>query len=141
MISPRTDLNPLSERPPIHIRRWQWVLAPIIGPLIRRRLKARYDARMGRVESLIASVRECKTRESLESLLGPPRYAMDGYLYSTVSADGSIITHADTVEVYEKDGCAIELWFKDGKMSSMIGTAACPTSWDIVTGAINGNAT
>jgi len=139
MITPRADLMPRSERPPLDISRWQWALAAIIRPLIKHRLKARYDARMKRVGLLMASVRDCRTRESLESLLGPPRYAMDGDLYSSASADGSSVMHPDTVEVYEKDGCAIELWFKNGEVSSMIGMPY-PTSWEIVTGAINRHA-
>jgi hypothetical protein len=93
MITPRPDLTPRSERPPLDIGRWQWALAPIIGPLIKHRLKARYDARMKRVEALMASIRDCKSRESLESLLGPPRYAMEGHQYFGPSADGSFVMH------------------------------------------------
>ena len=138
MITPRPDLTLRSERPPFDIRRWQWTLAAIIRPFIKHRLKRRYDARMERVVSLIASVRNCNTRESLESLLGPPRYAMDGRLYSVASADVSNVIHPDSVEVYKKDGCAIELWFKDGEVASMIGCPS-PTSWEIVAGVLIGN--
>ncbi len=135
MITPRPDLHLRSERPRPDIPRWQWALAPIIGPLVRRRLEARFDARWERVEPLMASIRDCKTRESLESLLGPPRYGMDGHPYSTTSADGSDVTHPDTVEVYEKDGCLIELWFKDGRIWCVT-AAPSPTGWEMVTGAL-----
>jgi hypothetical protein len=83
----------------------------------------------------MSSLHECTTRESLEALLGPPRYAMEGHLYSSDATDESRAAHPDVVEVYEKDGCLIELWFKDGKVSAMTGKA-CLTSWEIVTGAI-----
>lgn len=135
MITPRPHLTPRKDRPPIVTYRWQWVVARIVTPFIKHRFKARYDARWQRVSSLMASIGECKTRESLESLLGPPRYALDGQSNSTLSADGSSVTHPDIVEVYEKDGCLIDLRFESGRIESIIGVPA-PTIWEILTGAI-----
>lgn len=138
MITPRPEFSPRTVRPPINTSRWQWGVAAIIGPFIKHRLKARHDARQNRVKSLMAFDRDCNTRESLESFLGPPLYAMEGYAYSTISADGSNVTHPDVVEVYEKDGCLIELGFKDGTLSLVVG-AVHPTSWEAVTGAFKTN--
>lgn len=80
---------------------------------------------------LLAEVRNCGTRESLEAILGPPRYAMSGHGYATISADGSQVIRPDFVEVYEIDGCVIELHFKDGRLSASSGWPQ-PTSWEVV---------
>ena len=82
----------------------------------------------------------CATRESLELLLGPPCYALEGHLYSIASTTERQAVHPEVVEVYEKDGCSIELFFNDGQMSSMI-AMAYPTSWELATDALGTNAT
>ncbi len=119
MIAPKSNLAPRSERPALDFRR-SWRLQ---RPIPRRRIKAQFDARVERVRTLIESARKCETRESLESLLGSPVYAMQGQLY------GYQALRPDVVEVYQKDGCTIDLWFKDGKICLMSG-APSPTMWD-----------
>ena len=46
------------------------------------------------------------------------------------------ISRADVVEVYERDGCMIEVWFKNGALMTMTGMAF-PTDWEFPSGAIH----
>lgn len=126
MIAPRADLELRSERPAMRTPVFHFLVGRMAARLIRRRMTARADARMDHVRSLLVKVRECQTRESLEVLLGPPRYAMSGERYSSASADRSVVLRPDVVEVYEKDGCAIELWFNKREIS-------CVTGWPLWT--------
>jgi len=59
---------------------------------------------------------------------------MLGDHYGT-SASGSYL-RPDIVEVYIRDGCMIEIWFKDGALMAMTGVAF-PTDWESISGAAN----
>ncbi len=83
---------------------------------------------------------ECEDRNQLEGLLGAPRYAMQGTSYGTANSDHEPLSRPDVVEVYEHDGCMIEVWFKDDAMMSMY-AFAFPTSWEVVAGALDANST
>jgi hypothetical protein len=120
MILPRPGLVLRSEMAPLGVRWWHRRLGRMVRPLLRSHLRARHDARMEHVGLLIQAVQKCNTRESLESLLGTPSYAMDGNAQK-----------ADVVEYYYKDGCMIGLCFMDGSMTSIFGTAH-PTPWEVV---------
>jgi hypothetical protein len=77
----------------------------------------------------MAATRECKQRDELEQVLGTPKYAMKGELYTTTMPDGSV--HCpDVVEVYERDGCIMECCFSDGVVESVIGYVPW-TRWEL----------
>jgi hypothetical protein len=136
MITPRPDLKPISELPPLNIPSWKWTVGRFVAPLVRRRLKSHYDARMKHAATLMSSLRACTTREALESLLAPPQYAVDARLYAC-ALEGGESHDPDTVEIYLKDGCTFQLHFKNGTLISYT-ASAFPTIWEIATGAING---
>lgn len=78
---------------------------------------------------------ECKSRDQLENLLGRPRYALDGTLYSRIPTDSGNLEQPEIVEVYELDNCGIELMFRNDRMIGMFGIPM-PTSWEIVCNAL-----
>ena len=137
MIAPRTDVELRSMPPAAPIPAFHFLIGWIIAPLTRRRMAARAEARMERVSAIEIKVRECQTRESLESLLGPPRYAMSGDAYSSISADQSNVLRPDLVEVYNSDGCIIALQFKGGRITSATGWPAY-TTWEKIALATDG---
>jgi hypothetical protein len=91
----------------------------MIAPLTRRRMAARAEARMDRLKAIEAKVCECQTRESLESLLGPPRYALRGDSGYFVPIGQSVNLRPDVIEVYESDDCTVTLQFKGGEITSV----------------------
>lgn len=136
MIEPRFDMNLRTERPELSVARWQWLLQPVARMLLRRRLRDQYDRRAKDAALLLRSALKCENRAELEQLLGRPRYAMQGTHYGTADTPDDELVQPDLVEVYERNGCMIEIWFKDGAMMTMHGLAM-PTSWQFVAGALD----
>ncbi|MCS7468217.1 hypothetical protein NZK35_16315 [Stieleria sp. ICT_E10.1] len=138
MIEPRPDLRPRSERPPLEFPFWMHAVAPVAS-LFAERLRRQYDGRVKTSGLLLQSALECANRQQLEELIGQPRYAMLGDHYGTSDSMDGPITRPDVVEVYERDGCMVEVWFKDGKLMTMNGMAF-PTDWEFISGAMNASA-
>ena len=90
---------------------------------------------MNRLQEVLKLARDCQSREELEALMGKPRYALDGNLYSKVPMASGDFVQPDVVEVYELDNCGIELMFNDGKFIGMLGMPL-PTTWEIALHAI-----
>ncbi|TWU43550.1 hypothetical protein Q31b_25910 [Novipirellula aureliae] len=135
MIEPRSDLSPRSERPPLDAPFWMHAVVPFAS-LFAKRLRRQYDVRVERSGLLLQSALECANRQQLEELLGQPRYAMLGDHYGTSDSVDGPISGPDLVEIYERDGCMVEVWFKDGKWMTMNGMAF-PTNWEFLSGAMN----
>lgn len=131
MIAPREDLEFLSERPRLNIG---WHIK-LYGRLFRRYLKPwrdRVHSRcLDKLETLLAAVSRCETRQEIEEILGLPKYAMHGNCCGVQLAEDSEIIRPDCVEVYESDELSTEIWFKDGKSWRTSGYIT-PNGWDIV---------
>jgi hypothetical protein len=82
-----------------------------------------------RVNEKLAAVAECRRRDELEQILGPPLYAVNGENAGVVRPDGSQDS-PDLIECYESEGCCIDLWFKDDRLIDMSGFVK-PTVWDM----------
>lgn len=135
MIEPSGNLVPLSSRPPIQTPAWQRCVGAIASPFVRRSIQSNYPNRLNRLSEVLGLARQCNTRDELESLLGPPKYVLDGNSYSSIPTDTNRQQQPELVEVYELDNCGIELMFRDGRMIEMIGIPM-PTNWEIATGAL-----
>jgi hypothetical protein len=130
MIVPCPGLELRTERPGLRIR---WPVR-VCGRYFRRwlrpwreRIRLRNDARLSQ---LMRKVSECKSRADLESLLGPPKYGVQGAGYGS-KTPGCAIQRPDSVEYYEQEGLDIRLWFKDGKLWQ-IGGSPKLIDWDVV---------
>ena len=110
VIEPVADLLLLTSRPPGRPAPW-WIRfsCAVAGPLVDRWLKKREDRLQSRVSELLVESRGCATRTELESDLGPPEYDLEGRLF----ASGDEIP--DFVESYARDGCRIELWYRQSR--------------------------
>jgi len=107
VIEPAADLPLLTTRPsPIPPPWWIGFCCAVAGPLVDRWLKAREVRLQSRASELLVESRRCATRTELESILGPPEYRLEGHLFAL----GNEIP--DFVESYARDGCRIELWFR-----------------------------
>lgn len=100
MISPKPGLKVLDERPPER--------RPGSPGVSFVRVT---DARLRELSDEIA---RCEERKQLEALLGEPRYAIRGDLFSQTK--NGITTSPDVVEHYAVDGCQFDLWFENGRM-------------------------
>lgn len=107
----------------------------LCGQLFRRLIKSwreRNNSKLqGELSSLLKSVSLCKTRRELEELLGLPKYAMPGELFSIKPVPGDKEKQADIAECYEVGQLAVDLVFKDGRIRSMYGYVK-PNRWDVV---------
>jgi hypothetical protein len=131
MIAPRDDLEPRSERPRLKIG-WH---VKLCGRFFRRFLKPWRDHVQMRLQdelpALVEVAQRCQTRAELEEVFGPPKYAMRGELYGIEPPHGDNSQAPDSVECYEKDSLAVELWFKDGEYWQAIGFVPA-SAWDVV---------
>ena len=135
-VEPRCELPLRSMRPPLGVTWWQRMLSPIARLLWQRTRRAEYDARAQHAARLVREVADCNSRSEIESLLGPPRYALEGTHFSAWSASVNEKRVPDRVEVYEHDGCTIDIWYDGSKAIFMTG-AAMPDVWDLVCGALD----
>ena len=110
-IAPRQGLVCRQERPaaepvPWYVRAVSAVLRPAVLPLVRRA----YRRAEARVSELCRSAGKCASREELELLLGPPKYAMAGNGFESTGPDGSTCS-PECVETYVRDRIVLDLWF------------------------------
>ena len=110
MIEPTRNLQPLAERPqigpaPIYVR----IACKLAPALVQRWLNRRDERLQARLGELINLAMRCESRAELERILGTPVYALAGHLFSS-NGEGP-----DSVECYAKDGCELEVWFRNGK--------------------------
>lgn len=127
MVEPQHQLRLRSERPQICVAWWQRLLAAFNQHPNQDTRRREYDHRLECAGRMLQTALRCEDRQQLEELVGAPRYAMDGAHYVTSQGEGEGTTHPDTVEVYERDGCLVEIWFKDGAM--VTGTASPSPKW------------
>ena len=69
--------------------------------------------KMGRAERLkrtLCAVKQCRSREELERLLGPPQYALNPSLYLITTPDGQT-QRPEHVEVDIAAGCVYDVTF------------------------------
>ena len=81
-------------------------------------------------------VQACSDRKELIGVLGPPKYAMSGEHFGSIESGGEWI-RPDRVECYEKDGCTIDICFRDAKLMMIIGVVKM-SPWEIVGGTAKG---
>ena len=132
-ISPQQGLacrqaRPTAEPVAWYVRAVSAVLRPVVLPLARRAYR-RAEARRG---ELFKRACECTSREELETLLGPPTYALTGSAYRLTGPDGS--THSpERVETYARDRVAVNLLFNaDGTRETIAFVLWSP--WDLAVG-------
>jgi hypothetical protein len=89
----------------------------VARPLIRWSLRIREARLEGKVRALLDEVRRCQTRVDLERLLGPPQYALAGCGFRAGAVS------PDSVESYAKNGCRIEVLFREGRLWAVTGSA------------------
>ena len=135
-VEPRRDLPLRLMRPPLRVTRWQRMLSPLARLLWKSKRRAEYDARAQHASALIREVQKCHSRAEIESLLGPPRYALEGTHFSAWGETVHARRVPDRVEVYEHAGCTIDIWYDCSKVIFMTG-AAMPDAWDVVSGALD----
>ena len=92
------------------------VLCIFFRPVVVRWRRFQREAAEHRLSQLIVEAGRCKNRNELEHLLGQPRYAMAGELFAVDQES------PDVVECYVTQGCLIELWFTDGRVSITTGS-------------------
>ena len=138
MIEPAGNLTVLDHRPPIRAPIWQRCIAQVASPFIRQRIQKNRPDQLTRLREVLALARECQSREAVEALMGKPKYALNGSLYSKVPMASGDFAQPDVVEVYELDDCGIELMFSDGSFIGMLGMPM-PSTWEIAVGALPEN--
>ena len=116
MIEPDRSLPRLQSRPhakPVPL--WVALACAIAGPLVDQYLKRRDARLLSRSGELMEKVRGCVTRAEVLAILGKPRYCLSGDLYQVENKK------PDSVECYVKDGCTIELLFRQGQLWQLTG--------------------
>jgi hypothetical protein len=132
-ITPSKHLELLTERPPFRLNVLVRMLRLAPSPFRRllRRLSCRDNESLnGKLSSLLDDVSKCANRRQLESLLGPPAYAMAGEQAGMTTASGKTL-HPDCIECYIIGRFCIELWFREGQVWQTVG-ALMPSAWDFV---------
>jgi hypothetical protein len=94
MIEPKPGLVQFTEHPTIVVPRWIRRVCFFARPILSRWSKKRDSRLCDRARALMGKCRQYKTREELESLLGPPRYSLTGH---AGSVDGEV---PDLIEYY-----------------------------------------
>lgn len=94
---------------------------------------------MNRMREILNRAHECTSREEIKALMGTPKYALAGNLYSKIPNDSGNLEQPEIVEVYELNNYGIELMFNNGRMIGMLGIPM-PTGWEIASDALPGNA-
>jgi hypothetical protein len=125
MIAPAENCVLLNHRPqlgtvPRHVR----MCCRLFPSLVKSCLSRRHDRLFPRLGSLMERARRCQDRQQLEELLGPPRYALPGESYKVGEES------PDLVECYSRDGCHIDVLFRDGGRWEQVGLVT-PCAWDI----------
>ena len=91
------------------------------------------------MREILKLAHDCTSRHEIEALIGTPKYALDGNLYSKIPNDSGNLVQPEFVEVYELKNYGIELMFNNGRMFGMLGIPM-PTGWEIASDALPRNA-
>jgi len=77
-----------------------------------------------RVNDKLNELGDYPSRETVQSVLGGPCYAVDGKA-------SELPDPPDLIECYESDGCCVDLWFKDDRLIDITGFVK-PSDWDLL---------
>lgn len=125
---PRLLVRPPLKSPPALCE----IVIQVFGGLIRPLYVRRWQRRVQRCHELQKAIGNCSSRDTLEALIGRPRYSLDGTGFRMSHPDSDAIV-PDFVEVYQTRGCQVDLWFERG-----VGTLKLVmpevTWWDLILG-------
>ena len=138
MIEPAVNLIPIRSRPPFQVPFWQRCIGLVASPFIRKRIENNRPNRMMRMQEILALAHAFQSHDELEAVMGAPKYALDGNLYSRIPTESGNLKQPEIVEVYERNNYGIELLFNNGRMIGMLGIPM-PTSWEIASDALPGS--
>ncbi|MEE8452386.1 MAG: hypothetical protein V3R99_10745 [Thermoguttaceae bacterium] len=126
MLHPTAHLPILQERPPLRPQSKCFVrlCVLLLRPLVVLWLIPRQSVLENRVNDKLNRIGDHPNQETLEQVLGKPRYAVSGEVCDGPNAP-------DLIECYESEGCCIDLWFKNDRMVDITGFVK-PSDWDLV---------
>lgn len=126
VLQPAADLPILRGRPPLRPQSKYFVRLCILllRPLVVLWLIPRQSVLENRVNDKLNRIGDHPSRETLEQVLGKPRYAVGGDVVDSPDAP-------DLIECYESEGCCIDLWFTNDRLVDITGFVK-PSDWDLV---------
>ena len=126
VLQPAADLPILRGRPPLRPQSKCFVrlCVLLLRPLVVLWLIFWQRALENRVNDKLNEIGDHPSRETLEQVLGKPRYAVSGEVCDMPNAP-------DLIECYESESCCIDLWFKDDRVVDITGFVK-PSDWDLV---------
>jgi tetratricopeptide (TPR) repeat protein len=121
----RHDTIRVEELPPVKISWWCVACCHLFRVLVERILRLLRFRAYKRLRRILDEL-----QKKGKSILGKPRYILDGSGYETSLEDGKRVT-PDYVEIYIQNGCRIDMLYLNGEH---IGTSGAPLmyQWDAV---------
>ena len=121
----RHDTIRVEELPPVKISWWCVACCRLFRVLVERILRLLRFRAYKRLSKILDEL-----QERGKSILGNPRYILDGSGYENTSQDGKTVT-PDYAEIYIHNGCRIDMLYLNGEH---IGTCGTPLmyQWDAV---------
>ena len=130
-LQPAAHLPILRGRPPLRPQSKYFVrlCVLLLRPLVVLWLIFRQRMLENRVNDKLNRIGDYPNRETLEQVLGKPRYAVSG------EACDDTPDPPDLIECYESEGCCVDLWFKNDALIDITGFVK-PSDWDLVLSGI-----
>jgi hypothetical protein len=126
MVEPDRSLPLLKERPPLGWSLLSRVAARLACRFAETQLRQWVQDRRARNEALLGKllprVMSCVDRTELKSIVGKPRYAMEGRHFATIMNGER--RSPDRVEHYTCQACWVDLWFVGDRLDSASGAVA-----------------
>jgi hypothetical protein len=126
LIHPDYSLPLLEERPALSIPGWIRLTALLFKGIIRWWFIRRHTRLESQMITLLGTIKNCRDRQELETLIGKPLYALSGCLYRLGD------TIPDRVEIYNHSEFQIEVFFEEENHTSS-SIYLFPGAWSIAT--------